>query len=99
MTKTSIVCIAGILFFAACTNDNSSTTGSYDNEETSAPSETKEDALKDEPVNNESENAGQSSIDTAKAYKDTVNAKGTNNSLNQKGTKLQSKATKTGTKL
>lgn len=35
MKKISVVCLAGVLFFAACENGGSSTVGSYEKEETS----------------------------------------------------------------
>lgn len=34
MKKSSIVCLAGLFLFVACENNNSSTVGTYDKEET-----------------------------------------------------------------
>ncbi|HSU51304.1 MAG TPA: hypothetical protein VLJ41_11955 [Segetibacter sp.] len=42
MKRISIVCLTGLLFFAACENTNSSTVGSYEKEETSQSSEKNE---------------------------------------------------------
>lgn len=34
MKKISVICLAGVLFFAACENTNSSTVGTYEKDET-----------------------------------------------------------------
>jgi len=72
MIKASIVCIAGILFLSACENSNSSTIGTYEQEETSAPSEIKEDTAKEATATKESENDSSVSIDTLKNNQDSV---------------------------
>lgn len=71
MTKIYIACLAGILFFTACENESSSTVGTYDHEETSASSEKKEDATKEENSGNKNEDAMNATIDTSKSNADS----------------------------
>ena len=42
MKRICIVCLTGLLFFAACENTNSSTVGTYEKEETSESSQKSE---------------------------------------------------------
>lgn len=95
MKKISIICLAGISFFAACENNNSSTVGTYENEETSPSVDKKEDTSKGH-LNNKSQNAQDLSLDTAKNITtvskdsaDSHNKKDTSPATNQKRVKLQ----------
>jgi hypothetical protein len=53
MKKMFFVFLSGMLFFAACSNDNSSTQGSYEIEETSTKEETEHHGSKKETKHEE----------------------------------------------
>ncbi|MEJ7684955.1 MAG: hypothetical protein WKG06_45340 [Segetibacter sp.] len=96
MKKTSIVCLAGMLFFAACENNNSSTVGTYENDETSSSADKKEGTSKEENLNSYTENVRDVNIDTGKnitgVSKDSVtskNKKDTSTKADQKNVKVQ----------
>lgn len=96
MKKLSVICLAGILFFAACENNNSSTVGTYENDEASRVSDKKEDSSKEQTSSNQTENTTAASIDTAKnisgVSKDSIsskNKKDTNFASEKKNVKVQ----------
>lgn len=66
MKKVSVIYLVCILFFAACTNNNSPNVGTYENDETSPSSNEKENTSKEGNLNSNPESAKDVSIDTAK---------------------------------
>lgn len=50
MKKISIACLAGLLFFVSCENENSSTVGTYDSEDTSPSLQDNEGAANTEQL-------------------------------------------------
>ncbi len=96
MKKISIVCLAGLLFLAACENNNSSTVGTYENDETSSSADKKESTSNDENLNSNTENVRDVTIDTGKNItgisEDSVtskNKKDTSTKADQKNVKVQ----------
>ncbi len=96
MKKISIVCLAGLLFLAACENNNSSTVGTYENDETSSSADKKESMSNDENLNSNTGNVRDVTIDTGKnitgVSKDSVaskNKKDTSTKADQKNVKVQ----------
>lgn len=66
MKKVRIIYFAGIILFAACTNNNSSNVGTYENDETSSSVNKEADTSKEANLNSNTKNAGEASINTAK---------------------------------
>ena len=84
-----IACLACMLFFASCENNNSSTVGTYENEETSTAADQKEGASNHMNSGNNTETGRDVSVDTSKKNitgisKDSVASKAT--SANKKDT-------------
>lgn len=76
MKKLASVAFAGAVLFAACTNDNSSSIGTYEEPETTTKTEKKEEHKTEEHMNANTEAAH---TDTAKAtmsmHKDSTGVK------------------------
>lgn len=102
MTKISIVCLAGMLFFASCENSESSTVGTYEKDETPATSEKQEETTheagsnKDEDLKETSTDSSANSANIESKKADTASKKDTSVSLLKKSVKPQSKTIKTG---
>lgn len=93
MKRISIVCLTGLLFFAACENTNSSTVGTYEKEESSQSSEKNESESHGEQTKEHSQSATHSdtnstSADTSRTksgVESKIDGEATADSANSKG--------------
>jgi|GEM_PF-6747314 len=95
MKKLSIVCLAGMLSLAACRNDNSPTTGSYEHQNAEA-TDSKEGAVHgahSEKVEETPAESPKTSISIGKDSAGFENKKGTSISTDSTGTKLNTDKT------
>lgn len=89
MRKIPMVCLAGMLSFAACHNENSSTVGTYEREE---PSSEKEGAVKQEKEVDNNKNPEKVYIDSSKSIDSSLRKKDAGASPEKNSVNMQSKA-------
>lgn len=88
MRKILMVYLAGMLSFAACHNENSSTVGTYEREESSE----KEGAVKQEEEMSENKNPEKVYIDSSKSVDSALRKKDAGASPEKNSINTQSKA-------
>lgn len=96
MTKVSLACLAGMLFFASCENNNSSTVGTYEQDESPVTSEKEHSSKEGESIKHE--NVRDISMDTAKSSDSSLHKKDTGILINKKSIKMQSRTKKVNAK-
>ena len=95
ITKSSIACLAGLMFFAACHNDNSSTVGTYERPE--SQSEKKESEATQEKEIEKNHNPLKFYIDSSKSVDSSLRKKDVGASPEKNSVNMPSKGTQGNT--